>query len=187
MKNDRGFSLIELMAVIAFFAIVSAIAAPVWVDVVDSMRLGQATRDVERELQTARLKAVSTNRKIRVRFNCPETGQYRMVQVLGTAADVGTTRCSETAYPLDTTQDQVIRRQDGPVRRLQQGVTVATETFEFWPNGTAYTVDSAGALVIIPPPATAADENHGVPVTLTKDGKTKEIWVNGLGKIRIAQ
>lgn len=186
MRTDRGFSLIEMLAVVAFFVIVSAVAMPVYVDVVDSMRLGQATRDVERELQTARLKAVSTNRKLRVRFNCPQTGQYRMVQVLGTSDDVGTTRCSDAAYPFDASnQNPVTKRQDGPVRYLQDGVTVPVAAFEFWPNGTAYQVDSAGVAQVIPPGTVGND--HGVSLTLTRDGKTKEIWVNGLGKIQIVQ
>ena len=38
---------------------------------VDGMRLGVSARDVERELQFARLKAVSTNRPMRIRFNRP--------------------------------------------------------------------------------------------------------------------
>ena len=38
---------------------------------VDGMRLGVSARDVERELQFARLKAVSTNRPMRIRFNAP--------------------------------------------------------------------------------------------------------------------
>jgi prepilin-type N-terminal cleavage/methylation domain-containing protein len=188
MRTDRGFSLVELLAVLAFFVIVSAVAMPVYVDIVDSMRLGQATRDVERELQTARLKAVSTNRKIRVRFNCPAAGQYRMVQVLGTTADVGTTRCSEAAYPYDSSnQNPVTKRQDGPLRYLQNNVTLPTGAFEFWPNGTAYQVDTAGVAQVIPPDEVTGGNDQGVPVTLTKDGKTKEIWVNGRGKIQIVQ
>jgi prepilin-type N-terminal cleavage/methylation domain-containing protein len=187
MRADRGFSLIELLAVVAFFVTIAAVAMPVYVDVVDSMRLGQATRDVERELQTARLKAVSTNRKIRVRFNCPATGQYRMVQVLGTTEDVGTTRCSESAYPFDSAnQNPVTKRQDGPVRYLAEGVTMPTTGFEFRPNGTAYRVDSGGSAQIIPPDEDGGDD-QGVSVVVTRDGKTKEIWVNGRGKIQVVQ
>jgi prepilin-type N-terminal cleavage/methylation domain-containing protein len=183
MRSDRGFSLVEVLAVVAFIGIVAAVAMPVYTDIVDSMRLGQATRDVERELQTARLKAVSTNRRLRVRTNCPVAGQYRIVQVLGTTSDVPVSRCSETTYPLDTaTQNPVTKRQDGPVRRLQQGVTVNTDTFEFRPNGTVFQVSSSGS-----PEAIDMTSDHGEKLTLTKDGKTKEIWINALGKIRIVQ
>jgi prepilin-type N-terminal cleavage/methylation domain-containing protein len=188
MRSDRGFSLVELLAVLAFFVIVAAVAMPVYTDVVDSMRLGQATRDVERELQTARLKSVSTNRKMRVRLNCPQAGQYRMVQVLGTSEDLPTTRCSDSAYPYDSSnQNPVTKRQDGPVRSLQDGVTVPTAAFEFWPNGTAYRVDSSGVAQVIPPDEVSGGNDQGVSLTLTKEGKTKEIWVNGRGKIQIVQ
>jgi prepilin-type N-terminal cleavage/methylation domain-containing protein len=183
MRSDRGFSLVEVLAVVAFIAIIGAVAMPVYSDIVDSMRLGQSTRDVERELQTARLKAVSTNRRLRLRTNCPTAGQFRIVQVLGTTADGPLSRCSEATYPLDTaTQNPVTKRQDGPIRRLQRGVTISTDTFEFRPNGTVFQVSSSGT-----PEAIDMSDEHGEKLTLTKDGKTKEIWINALGKIRIVQ
>jgi hypothetical protein len=38
-----------------------------------------AIRNVERELQFARLDSVSTNRPMRVRLDCPQVGQIRSV------------------------------------------------------------------------------------------------------------
>ena len=43
--------------------------------------------ELEREFQSARLRAVIANRSLRVRLNCPAAGYYRTVEVLGTAAD----------------------------------------------------------------------------------------------------
>ena len=40
-------------------------------DMTENIKLNQAARLVEREMQDARLKAVSSNRLIRVRMNCP--------------------------------------------------------------------------------------------------------------------
>jgi hypothetical protein len=76
----------------------------------------------------------------------------------------------------------VIKRQDGPVRRLQRGVTITSDIFEFRPNGTVFQVTSTGTAE----PIDMTNEN-GEKFTLTKDGKTKEIWINALGKIRIVQ
>lgn len=184
MRNDRGFSLIEVLAITAVIAVVGAISVPVFVDIVDGMRLGSSTRELERQLQDGRLKAVSTNRRIRVRTNCPLVGQYRMVQVLGPVAtidarDVEVSRCSETTYPFNASnQNPVTKLQDGPVRRLYQGVTVGTATLEFTPDGQAYSVDIYGARTVLTTPTT---------ITLTKNGKTRGITVNGLGKIQIVQ
>ena len=77
---------------------------PQMFDGVDRMRLGMTARDVERELQFARLKSVSTNRPMRIRFNCPVAGQFRVVELIGTprvplAADGAANRCDETIYP----------------------------------------------------------------------------------------
>jgi len=174
MRNDRGFSLVELLAVVALFVVIAAMAGPVYQNVVDGMRLGWSARDLERELQDARLKSVSTNRRMRVRTNCPVVGQFRMVQWLNNASDDTLDRCSDVSYPYPSnTLNVVTKLQDGPVRRLQPNVSVGTVTLEFWPNGTVHNPGESNPLAS---PAT---------ITLTKDSKTKGISVNGLGKIQL--
>ena len=69
--DDTGFSLIELMITTLLISTVFAIAVPAGKAAMDSLELGTATRQVERELQTARLRAVSSNRPMRVKLNCP--------------------------------------------------------------------------------------------------------------------
>lgn len=191
MRDDRGFSLVEILAVVAVISVIAAVATPLWRDTVDGMRLGASTRELERQLQDARLKAVATNRKMRVRPNCPVTGQYRMVQVFGTSMDVPLSRCDEAAYPYNASnQNPVTKLQDGPVRRLYEGVTVTMASgvaaFEFWSDGRAFTVDSAGTRTVIPPWTLQTDPGRiQGTITLTRGGKTREITVNGLGKIQI--
>ena len=95
---EPGFSLVELMLVVAFAATLLTIAVPVMTDVSDSSKLNGAAREIERELQSARLKSVSTNRLLRVRLNCPGTGMYRTVEyVASPAVDDATNRCSDSA------------------------------------------------------------------------------------------
>lgn len=177
--GDRGFSLIELIAVAALIAIVGAMAVPQMVDIAAAMRLNQATRELERELQTARLKAVSSNRWLRVRLNCPAAGSYRIVEFLGTAADTSADRCRESVYPYPAPDNDPLTRpnSDGALRMLHPEVTVPTMAIEFRSDGTAWTVDGAGALQAIP--------LAGVNVTLTRKTKTRQINVNALGKIAI--
>jgi prepilin-type N-terminal cleavage/methylation domain-containing protein len=183
MRDDRGFSLIEVLAVVAVIGVIAAVAAPVITNSLEGMRLGASARELERQLQDARLKAVSTNRRIRVRTNCPATGEYRMVQVLGTTADASTSRCSESSYPYNASnQNPVTKLQDGPVKRLYKGVAVAFQqptdggAVEFWPDGRAVVVDGSGVRSAITTP---------VIITLTKGTNAKRINLNGLGKIQL--
>src|SRR5581483_7584878 len=95
-------------------------------------------RDVERELQFARLKAVTTNRPMRVRFDCPAPGQFRVVEVIGTPAapdpndsDTFLNRCNETQFPYSPTgadQSRLTRpNNDGPIRRLDASTSFTSK------------------------------------------------------------
>jgi prepilin-type N-terminal cleavage/methylation domain-containing protein len=172
-----GFSLIELVLTVAVFATMAAIALPVYHDLTDSLRLTDALRGVERELQAARLKAVTVNRSLRVRFNCPAAGQYRTVEVLGTAMDTAATRCDPAAFPYPAPDQNPFTRPnaDGPLRRLPSDVTVNTVEIEFRPNGTAYQVVSGV------PQAIAGT----VSVTVTRRGQSRMVTINGLGKVEL--
>lgn len=179
MRSVGGFSLVELMVVVGAFAILAGIAVPRFQELAASMRLGQATREVERELQTARLKSVSSNRRLRVRLNCPSAGYYRIVEFLGSAADNSSGRCLEATYPYPATDHNplTLPNLDGPVRMLNPEVTVTNGAFEFRPDGTAWIIDATGALQQIP--------LAGATVTLSRKSQTKVINVNPLGKIEI--
>jgi hypothetical protein len=188
LGSARGFSVVDMVASVAIIATVGAMAVPQVINVVDSMRLGMSLRDVERELQYARLKAVSTNRPMRVRFNCPEAGKLRVVEVIGTAAapasgdlDLLAERCSETSYPYRPTGADTSRltrpNNDGPVRTLYEGTTItASQTLEFWADGTVHTACQAAC-------DTSGTKINVATITLTRKSKTKNITVNGLGKI----
>ena len=85
-RSDRGFSLIELLLTVTVLGTVIAMAVPVMTDMTAAIKLNEAARLVERELQGARLKSVSVNRSLRVRLNCPGAGYIRRVEVIGTGA-----------------------------------------------------------------------------------------------------
>jgi Tfp pilus assembly protein FimT len=188
--DSRGFTLLDMIGTIAVMATLMAVAVPQLVNVIDNYRLGMATREVERELQFAKLKAVSSDSPMRVRFNCPVAGQIRAVELIGTSAvpnandaDNYTDRCKETLYPYKATGSDTSRltkpNNDGPVRFLDKSVTItASKTIEFWPDGTAHVDNNAGN----PWPGAGSP---GVTITLTRKGQTKNIVVNGLGKIQM--
>lgn len=174
------------MGVMVVFAIIAGMAVPLLKDAADGMRLGQAAREVERELQTARLKAVTANRAIRVRFNCPSAREFRMVELVGTpsipaAADDAANRCQESAYPPGAGDNNplTVPNHDGPLRRIHPSVSFgATTPLEFWPDGSVHMPSGS----ITPWPLVAGT---GTAITLTKGATVKTITVNGLGKIQL--
>lgn len=187
-KGESGISLVDMMVVVAVMSVIMAGAIPQLRDVTGAMKLGTSLRDVERELQTARLKAVTSNRPIRVRFNCPSTGEFRMVELIGSTttpdtADSADTRCSETLYPSPPADDSPLTRpnHDGPIRRLDSSVAFGSaSTIEFWPDGSAHQDTNGGN----PWPPVAST---GTAITLTRNGTVRTITVNSLGKIQIQQ
>ena len=67
-KKQSGFTLIEMMVVIAVFAIVAAIAIPNFMSLLPGMRLNGAARQVMGDLMAARMNAVKLNKDTKVTF-----------------------------------------------------------------------------------------------------------------------
>jgi prepilin-type N-terminal cleavage/methylation domain-containing protein len=188
-QERAGFTLVDMMVTITLIAIVAAAAVPELVDVAQAMKLGQAQREVMVELSSARLTAVSSNRPMRVRFNCPENGKYRVVELIGTpsspdADDSATDRCSDTKWKYPANDNEPVTRpnHDGPLRTLPSQVTFsASPTLEFWPDGTVHK-QAAGEN-----PWSTLDASTGATIKVKKGTVEKMISVNGLGKIQLVQ
>jgi prepilin-type N-terminal cleavage/methylation domain-containing protein len=176
-RTERGFSLIELMLVVAMLGTLIAMALPVMKDMTASAKLSESTRFVERELQGARLKAVSVNRSLRVRLNCPAVGYIRRVELLGSMADSGTNRCLGTAYPFPADTDLTTRPNfDGPVLIIPNGATVTGVDLQFNPDGTTSQVVNNVTQAI-----------DTVTLRVTRQSKSRTVTVNGAGKIQYQQ
>ena len=76
--NKTGFSLLELMIVLAVMGIVSAIAAPNFMNNMAERRLNGAARMVMSDLMAARQKAVSHNNEFKLFFNA-SNNQYTIL------------------------------------------------------------------------------------------------------------
>lgn len=70
IRSSRGFTLIELMAVIAVLAIVAAIAIPSMRDGINSSRARGQARDIIGDLQFARTESLSRGNNVAI---CPST------------------------------------------------------------------------------------------------------------------
>jgi type II secretory pathway pseudopilin PulG len=180
-----GFTLLELLLVVAMLIIVMGIAVPLSLNVTERMRLNQATREIERELHTARLKSVSVNSRLQVRLGCPVAGQYRIVEVMGTATDTAASRCDETAFPSPGPRDgdPATPAHDGPIRYLSAGTTLAgtggggtITALEFAADGQVREISGGAARRIAP---------AGVNFTVARGALTATLNINGLGRIQI--
>ena len=94
-----GFSLIELLIVVGFVSVLAAMSGPPIQAGMARYALLSASQGVASTIRTARFQAVARNQILRVRFNDPAAGQYRVldaadspvgdVQVLPAAAAFG--------------------------------------------------------------------------------------------------
>ena len=188
-RSRAGFTLVDTIVTMTVLTILMAAALPVIIDVTSGMKLGQAQREVMVEMNSARLIAVSSNRPMRVRFNCPSTGKYRVVEVIGTpsnpdADDSASDRCSDSKwkYPANDTDPATRPNHDGAVRMLPSEVDFsAVATLEFWPDGTVHKQLSGEN------PWSQLDASTGATIKVRKGTEEKMISVNGLGKIQLVQ
>lgn len=82
---ERGFTLGELLIVLAIFGTLTAISLPHWVALLPSYRLNGATRQVQSELLRIKRQAASENRGFRMVFSTAKE-QYELQRNHGTNA-----------------------------------------------------------------------------------------------------
>ena len=177
-RASLGFSLVELLVVVGLMATIMAIAIPS-IGINDRMRLDTAAREIQQELQGARLRAVNVNRRLEVRFNCPAPGQFRVVE--GGWPDSG--RCDQSMYPYPAPADAAYQvpqmpRYDGPVRsinpRISLNASSSTLVLEFAPDGRTMKLEGGAPRLI-----------SSETLTLTLNGYSRTVNINALGKVQL--
>jgi Tfp pilus assembly protein FimT len=189
IQSRGGFTLVDMIVTMTVMTILMAAALPTIIDVTSGMKLGQAQREVMVEMNSARLIAVSSNRPMRIRFNCPEAGKYRVVELIGTPSspdtdDSASDRCSDSKWKVPANDNDPVTRpnHDGAVRSLPSQVDFsAVATLEFWPDGTVHKQLSGET------PWSQLDASTGATIKVRKGTEERMISVNGLGKIQLVQ
>jgi prepilin-type N-terminal cleavage/methylation domain-containing protein len=76
LRNPHGFTLTELIIVIAIFAVLAGIAVPSFEALVYGSGSNRATEELISDLQLARMTAIRTHQDVTVEFNQPAQDQY---------------------------------------------------------------------------------------------------------------
>lgn len=148
LKNSQGFTLVELMVVLAIIIIVSAIAIPMYVADLPFQRTKGAAQAVLSDLRLARSRAVSNNRFYEICFNSSTSYKIAPTPVGGTAGI-----CLNPEKTVDFNQDYsgVVFGVGGANLSCKDStqsmapVTFPGQTARFSPRGSS--VDGGGFLV----------------------------------------
>jgi prepilin-type N-terminal cleavage/methylation domain-containing protein len=166
-SDSAGFGLPELLIVCALIAVVSAVTVPFTAGALARYRLNDAARAVAGQIRSARLAAVTGNRAVRVRFNCPGARSYRFVEVTGDPAiDNAADRCSFAWPDLDP---NALPNRDGAPMLLPDGISFGpTQDLEVATSGR------------ISPLAGAAPAS----IQVTNGTETRQITASAAGRIQ---
>jgi prepilin-type N-terminal cleavage/methylation domain-containing protein len=155
-----GFSLIEVLVVIALIAILAGMTGPTIAAGMRRYEVISAAQQLASTIRSARYQAVAKNRTLRVRFNCPAVGQYRLVEFIGTAADSAADRCTTAAYPYPDPDASALPNLDGPVQFLPQNMQFgAFSDLQIDTNGRIARLTGCPACAVAASPATIVVSN----------------------------
>lgn len=162
--------MLETLLVVGLVAVVTAISVPQFLTALESYRTNSASREVAAQIRAARLAAVTTNRTMLVRFNCPGPRQYRVVEFTGDAAiDNAADRC---LAPWPDADPATLPNNDGPPAVLPDTV-------------------SFGALqdLRISTTGLVTPLTGGMPavIQVTNGARTRQLTVSAAGRVRMEQ
>lgn len=76
---QKGFSLVELLVVIALISVMAIISVPLLVSQLPKWHMNGTARDIRAKLMMARLRAIRENKKYGVTFTLGDTDSYKVV------------------------------------------------------------------------------------------------------------
>jgi prepilin-type N-terminal cleavage/methylation domain-containing protein len=167
--NESGYTLVELMVGVAIAATLAGAAIPTVDRTLRHYALTQAADSVASTVRQARMTAVSKNRTVRVRFDCPAPGLMRIVEVTGDPAiDTAPNRCSLDAYPYPDRDPNTAPNVDGPVVPLPSRAKFGTfESLQIDPQSRVTPQMNCPNCASSPVPATIDVKNEYATKTIT--------------------
>jgi Tfp pilus assembly protein FimT len=182
-KPEAGFTVIEVTVVAAVAMATVGLAAPSIIEAIDAYKFNSDVQQVAATIRGARYNAVASNTTLRVRFNCPATGQMRVLEVTGNSAiDNASDRCDTTSYPYPDGNGSAAPNNDGPV--IQIGPSTALPT-----TVSGLEISTAGRVVPIAGCPACAASSPPATLTLGDDytSTNRTITVTATGGTRVAR
>ena len=166
------------MIVVAIAGVLAGVSVPPIASAMQRYALNSARQTVAAEIRLARFRAVSTNRTMRVRFNCPGPTQLRIVEFVDDpTVDSAADRCSESTFPFPDDDPNEAPNADGRVVWLPRGAQFAAiQDLEFTPRGRMTPLQGCPNCATASPPAT---------VSLTNGYDTQSIEVSASGRVEL--
>ena len=113
--SDFGFTLVELLVVLAVLALVLAVVPPLLPDAIDSVRLRNAQRDLVSGLRYARSQAVNSQQAVTVDINVGKG----TLQILDRQRNLSLP--DDVSLTLVTAQQEQISEREGAIRFYPDG------------------------------------------------------------------
>ena len=181
LSRSGGFTINELLMVVAVASTLAGVSVPAISGAMRAYEMNSSTRQVAAEIRGARFTAVAKNRTMRVRFNCPGPGQFRVVEVTGNAGiDNDQNRCAEANYPYPDPNPAAAPNADGPVMWLNNAAAFgAVQDVQITTRGRIQPLTGCPAACVagLPPASIELDNGH----------ETKVLTISASGTVTIPQ
>lgn len=159
MRQERGFSLIELIVVVGLIGVLAAVSVPTFLESNRRNALWTGSERVGSLIRQTRLKAISQSATFIVRFDCPAANQLRALIVTGNPGiDSAANRCTN------------VQPGDSEVVVLPTGVTYDAE------DATELQVTPRGVF-------TAVGDTIPLIITTSYGVSTRTVTVSATGQI----
>ena len=173
-----GYSLVELLFVVGVMAVIAATAVPMIAATMRRYALNNAAQQVAAAIRSARYTAVSRNKIMRVRFDCPAADQFRIVEFTGVAAtDDAADRCDEEVYPYPDVDTVNAPNLDGPVMTLPVGTELDSTT--------DLQISAQGRLQALAGCPSCTTAGNSATITLSNGSESQTVSIGQNGQVAV--